>query len=184
MARPRNNLRLFVAIHPPPEVGEAMCAAVHNLELPPYRMTRPEQIHMTLHFIGDTAVKDMPQVEESVMKAAGGLERFQVHPRRLIRLPQRGRARLIAAETDGPATLVELHHRLVTRLARTARSRHDDHFLPHITLCRFRSQARMEPIDVPLDIAPLPVGEIHLMRSTLTPTGAEHHHVCVVALGG
>lgn len=177
MARPAKNLRLFVAIHPPPECAAAMLDALAPLLLPEHRRTSTEQVHLTLQFIGDTPVREMDRVRESVLRATGGLCSFDLTPERLIRLPERGPARLIAAETDAPSALLELQRRLAHRLAQGARRRPGDRFLPHMTLCRFRSPAQLDLSEIPLQIARFAVDRITLMRSTLTHEGARHEEI-------
>lgn len=177
MSRPSANLRLFVAIHPPIEIAQALLHSLAKLNLPPHRLTPAQQIHITVQFIGDTPSDAIDDTIESVQRAGSGLPSFQLSCRRLITLPQRGSARLVAAETDVPATLMELHRRLVTRLARTAREKSQEHFRPHFTLCRFRAPARGVTIDEALSIPSLAVQRITLMRSTLTAEGAKHHEL-------
>jgi 2'-5' RNA ligase len=184
MAKPQNNLRLFVGLYPPAELADEMLLALSDLDLPPHRLTPAGQVHMTIQFIGDTPVKDLDATVESVDRARAGLPAFQLEPLRLIALPKRGRARLVAAETDGPPTLQELHRRLATRLARNVREKPGDRFLPHLTLCRFRAPARLGPLEEPLELPAFPVTEVRLMRSTLSPQGAKHHEVAVFALQG
>jgi 2'-5' RNA ligase len=179
MSKPTANLRLFVAIYPPPALAAAMLEALAGLQLPPHRPTLAEQVHLTLQFIGDTPSRELEQTLESVRRAAGGLSAFALAPARLIHLPQRGPARLVAAQTDAPATLLELHRRLVARLARpgSVRGRKDERFRPHLTLCRFRSPTRGVALDQALTLPPFPVARIALMRSTLSAEHATHHEV-------
>lgn len=184
MAKPQSNLRLFVGLYPPAEPAEQMLLALRDLDLPPHRLTPAGQVHMTLQFIGDTPAKDLETTIESVDRARAGLPAFQLEPLRLIALPKRGRARLVAAETDGPPTLLELHRRLATRLATNVREKPGDRFLPHLTLCRFRAPSRIGPLEEPLAVPAFPVVEVRLMRSTLHPEGAKHHEVAVFTLQG
>ncbi|MDY7109181.1 MAG: RNA 2',3'-cyclic phosphodiesterase [Planctomycetota bacterium] len=182
MSKPRNNLRLFVGVYPPTGTARAMLAALEDLDLPAHRRTPIEQLHMTLQFIGDTPVKELDATIESVDRSRAGLAAFELAPLRLMTLPQRGRSRLVAAETDAPSTLLELQRRLATRLAQNVRSRPGDRFLPHLTLCRFRAPTRIEPLDEPLALDAFPVRELKLMRSTLHPDGAKHHEVAAFSL--
>src|SRR4029450_13764102 len=138
MARPSANLRLFIAIHPPPEVVSAMLSALDELELPPHRLTPRAQVHLTLQFIGDTPTSELDATIESVKRAALGLRSFELAPARLITLPERGPARLIAVETDAPATLIELHRRLATRLAQNVRHSDRERFPPPLSGGRVR----------------------------------------------
>jgi len=177
MSKPESNLRLFVAAYPPEGTVRSMLRLLRKLELPDHRPTPLEQVHLTIQFIGDTPANDLDHVVESVERSASGLRSFALQPQRLVSLPLRGPARLVAMETDAPPPLPELHRRLVTRLAHAVRSKLDDRFLPHFTLCRFRRPTPIEPIEQLVTLDPFPVARIVLMRSVLGPQGAAHHEV-------
>lgn len=177
MSTPLVKLRLFVAAYPPEDSARSMLRLMKRLELPDHRITPLEQVHLTIQFIGDITKKEVDDVVESVERSTAGLRAFQLAPQHLLTLPRRGPARLVAMETDGPPPLPELHRRLVTRLAHAVRSKLDDRFLPHFTLCRFRKPELLEPIRQAVDLDPFPVQRIVLMRSVLGPRGAAHHEV-------
>ncbi len=174
-------LRLFVAVYPPLEVARALLAALARVELPAHRLVPVEQIHLTVHFIGTTAPRELAETAESVHRAAAGLGAFELRPLRLLGLPQR-MARLVAAETDRPPALMEMQRRLAGRLARNARGKPGDRFSPHLTLCRFKRPARAAIPDAELDVAAFPVDRVDLMKSTLDSSGARHAVVESVAL--
>jgi RNA 2',3'-cyclic 3'-phosphodiesterase len=184
--RPVANLRLFVAVHPPRELAEAWLRLVGGLgppPLPPHRLTPVEQIHLTMQFIGDTPAKRLDATTESVERATAGVAAFPLTPERLIVLPERGPARLIAMETDAPPSLLELQRRLAVRLATNVRSDAPGRtFRPHLTLCRFRSPSRYILPSVEVEPASFEVERIVLMRSTLSPQGAMHHEVAACEL--
>jgi 2'-5' RNA ligase len=177
MARPESNLRLFVAVYPPLEMALVLLERAARLDLPGHRLTPPEQVHMTLQFIGDTPAAELDATRESVARSAAGLRAFSLRSMKLITLPERGPARLVAAETDAPPTLLELQRRLAHRLADTTRSRSRHGFRPHITLCRFESPTRLNALHESLQVDAFDVSAICLMRSTLRPDGAQHHLV-------
>jgi len=134
-------------------------------------------------FIGDTGRSELASVEESVRRAASGIDSFLLQPGRLVSLPERGAARLVAVETDGPPSLLEIHRRLVSRLARRPGSRDADEFMPHITLCRFAGAgAREFSIDQRIEVEPFLVDRIELFESVLHSTGAEYRRVASVSL--
>lgn len=182
MARPTANLRLFVALYPPADISRALLQALESLPLPPARKTSLSNIHLTLQFVGDVPARALEPTKESVIRSAAGLTAFRLTPRRLVSLPLRAHPRLIAAETDSPAPLLELQRRLAHRLASNSREKPGDRFLPHFTLCRFVPGPRPQEIDHPIDLTPFEVTEIVLMRSTLHPSGAEHHPLLQVRL--
>lgn len=160
-----------------------LVSLVRSLGLDGLRVGKAEQVHLTAQFIGDTASRELDSVIESVRAAAAGAPHFSLTVESLIALPARGPARLVAAATDAPAPLLELHRRLAHRLARIARRDSADRFLPHITLGRFapprtihEAERRALDTHAPTGLC-FEVASVKLMRSTLHPTGAEHHEV-------
>jgi len=171
-----------MAVYPPRQTALALLQAIPKLDPAPCRLVRPEQIHLTLHFIGDTPLVQLGEITESIRASTGGLGPFALAPQGLITLPERGRPRLVAARTDRPAALMELQRRLAGRLARRVRRRPGDGFRPHLTLCRFRSSAPRPAIDMPLAVDPFEITSIELVRSTLRSDGAHHETVTVFEL--
>jgi 2'-5' RNA ligase len=183
MARPIANLRLFVAAYPPERVAAALLEEVSRIDLPPCRVTAIDQVHLTLQFIGDMPATEMDATVESVERAAAGLKRFELEARRMISLPERGPARLVAAELSAPAALLELQRRLASRLAGEPRSRPGDAFRPHMTLCRFRSPSLRGRIDLAVPAESFTVTRVALMKSLLRAEGAVHQEVAGIELG-
>ncbi|MCL4742156.1 MAG: RNA 2',3'-cyclic phosphodiesterase [Phycisphaerales bacterium] len=179
-SRESERVRLFVAVYPPAETVRALRRAVNRLTLGVGRDTPAEQVHLTLLFIGDRTPGELPAIAESVERSCAGFSAFPLTPRRLITLPERGPARLIAAETDAPAPLVEIQRRLAARLARNARDAR--RFRPHLTLVRFRPGDRPARVDEPVECEPFLVDRVALTRSVLTASGAEHRQVAAVRL--
>lgn len=175
-----SSLRLFVAVYPPPKTIAGLMSALDRLDLGPKGRVADRQVHLTLQFIGDTPERDLAAVQESVERAASGLAGFDLCPLRLMTLPEGPFPRLVAAETDAPAPLLEVQRRLAHRLARNARERSRERFLPHVTLQRFKTAAR--EVSVALNLDPFRVADIRLMRSVLKPAGAEHLEVSRVLL--
>ena len=179
------SLRLFVAAYPPRDTAGVLLETLRRLDLPEHRLVGAEQVHLTLQFIGDTPATQLDATIETVRHATGGIEAFELTPRRLVALPGRGPARLVAAEADSPAALLELHRRLVTRLAHRVR-RDRKRFRPHLTLLRFRSPSAAADVDAPLDAGTgeltFRVDRVRVMRSTLRPEGAFHEEVAEVGL--
>jgi 2'-5' RNA ligase len=182
MAKPRRNLRLFAACYPPLSLAQRWLETLDTLPLPPHRLVPPEQVHLTLQFIGDTPVKELDAVLESVERACAGLEPFELLPQRYGPLPDQpssAPAKLLMLETDCPPTLLELHSRLVIRLATNARANSSRSYRPHLTLCRIHPPASCQCISTvqPTTTDRFVVDRVHLMRSTLSPAGAQHHEV-------
>jgi len=182
MSKPIANLRMFVGLYPPPDAAASLAGLLEGLDLPAHRRTPVEQLHMTVQFIGDVPLAEVDGVVESVGRSASGLGAFELVPARLMSLPERGAARLVAVETDAPPIMMELHRRLVHRLAAQPRPRSGDRFVPHITLCRFASPAAGVRVDQPVRNAAWRIDRVRLMRSILRAEGAEHLLVAEFAL--
>ena len=163
----KNNgeLRLFLAVYPPESVVRWLLEKLRTLDgLPPYRETIPEQVHLTLHFIGNVHPRNMDHLIETIDRAKKGMYQFTVEVERLISYPKcppqlnnhppttRTRSpslpRLLVAELNQPNFLSELHHRLVQRLAKNPRPRSADRYSPHLTLARFR---HFHPAEYPIE---------------------------------
>lgn len=184
VARPSANLRLFVAVYPPADLAREMLARMRAFDLDAHRATPPEQAHLTLHFIGDTPVREMERTEESVLRACAGLRAFELTPEAFIALPDASNPRLVALRTDAPPTLLEIKRRLALRFAKRSRRNAADRFVPHVTLCRFPTHASVAPFeDRPATgLRPFTVGRVLLMRSTIAAGGATHHLVAAAGL--
>jgi 2'-5' RNA ligase len=175
-ARP---LRLFVAAYPPPEITRQLLDTLAFLEPRNLKVSQPDQVHLTLQFVGDTDPRQLDVVKESVERAASGLTPATVATRTLLSLPERGRARLIAAALDPHPTLLELHRRLAMRLAKNPKER--ERFLPHMTLGRYPSGG--DRLEVPVPGAPtFEVLEVVLVQSFLRSEGAEHRPIATFSL--
>jgi RNA 2',3'-cyclic 3'-phosphodiesterase len=180
MGRGGETHRLFIATYPPPDAAARLLGSLDDLELPAHTRTRADQLHLTLLFIGDTPIRQIDSVVESVTRAAAGIGRFNLRPTTLVSLPTGPEPRLVAAEFEPTPPLLEMRRRLVTRLARQARER--GRFTPHMTLCRFRhgESKRLDP--VPLEGPEFGVHRIAVVRSVLLPQGAEHRTIAEVDL--
>ncbi|MBX3389473.1 MAG: RNA 2',3'-cyclic phosphodiesterase [Phycisphaeraceae bacterium] len=164
-------LRLFVAAYPPLPIVEAWLASARSLLPTDVRLSTPEQVHLTLVFLGDREERDLPEIRESIRAATAGIGEAQVEARQLQMLPERGPPRLLAAVTSLPSSLAELQRRLARRLA--LRSSKRDEFLPHFTLARFPGKSINRRAE---RLAPekFVISEIRLVRSRLLSAGAEH----------
>lgn len=176
-------LRLFVALYPPSEVAAALLASLPPQDVAPGRDTPPEQIHLTLHFIGDRSTRELPEVIESISRAASGLAAPECVCPELVALPAGQTARLIAARVEPHPTVLELHRRLTTRLARPGRK--PDRFEPHLTLRRYPTTGGPR-VARPIERVAFTPTQVELVRSVLSPSGASHEtiHRVTLAVGG
>ena len=130
-------LRLFLALWPPAAVGGALRGHADGWNWPPgARRTRPERLHITLHFIGDVPASEVAALQDALCVAWDGCElafdRAEVWPG--------GIAVLEAAQA--PQSLQALHAALGERLRACALPVESRRFRPHVTRARTAQGAR------------------------------------------
>ena len=128
------NKRLFVAIDPPEEI-RAQVAGICN-SLPYARWTPPEQLHLTLCFIGEvngTTFLDIIEALETITA-----EPFPLQLRGVGFFPPRGLPRVVWAGIEQSEPLMILQRKITTRLFHLGVTLENRKFAPHLTLARMR----------------------------------------------
>lgn len=185
--------RLFVALDLPEGVRAGIVAWGRGaLDDPALRPLAPGALHVTLAFLGWTAEKEIPRLEEIVAASrapAPALALGDPVPR-----PERGRPRLFALPADSPGTVAlqaGLQERLVEARLYEPEKRP---FWPHVTVARVRREERgskrpalvaKRPGPLPRDLSQLFGGvRVTLYRSELKPQGAQYTPLAQVELPG
>ena len=169
--------RLFIAIPLPDSLRDELAALYEPL--PGIAWTRPEQLHLTLRFLGDVA--------QPVAAAAGqALERVRVEPFVLPMggtgaFPPRGSPRVLwAGVGQGHPRLHQLRQQIDDALLAAGLDLDVRSFRPHATLARVRAEAAPGAVNQFLrrhrdfEVAPFRVETFRLYASELRPAGAIH----------
>ncbi|MCC7262659.1 MAG: RNA 2',3'-cyclic phosphodiesterase [Candidatus Latescibacteria bacterium] len=169
-------IRSFIALPLPGAVQSALGELARQLaaQSQGVKWVKPENIHLTLRFLGDTAPEKVPAL-------SAGLDAFAVQPPFFLRLGQIGafpnlhkaRVMWVGLEEEGE----QLHQlqQAVETLARSLGWEHETQdFKPHLTLGRVREGGRV-PQEVPT-VPPLEfqADRIELIESRLKPAGPEY----------
>lgn len=176
--------RLFIAVYPPADIAGTLLDRAAALGLPGARPVQHGHVHLTVLFIGDTDDRDLPRVQESLERSVAGLSPFPLVLTGLRSFPHDGPPRLVAASGDASPTLLEVHARLVTRLARPGR-RVREAFIPHLTLARYGPSGGPtihQPWPAPHPAFDVPA--LALVESTLRPDRAHHRPLATVPFPG
>lgn len=132
--------RLFSGIQLPPEVREQL--ADLKQPLPSTRWVQPENLHITLRFLGDVPPPVAREFTANLSNIA-----FDPFPLRLVGLNTFGgdAPRVIFAAVETSAPLFDLARANETAARRAGLAPESRKFVPHITLARLQSP-RIEPI--------------------------------------
>ena len=169
-------MRLFIAIDLPEHIREQVTRLHHGL--PGTRWTPPEQLHLTLRFIGDV---NEPIYETIIERLAQ--VRFPPFQMRIRGVGQFLKAKLsqilwvgIAAEE----TLLDLQAQVEKEIRGTGLPGEKRAYQPHITIARIKNTPRQRLMDYVEQFShfesdDFTVRAFYLYSSILRPEGARHH---------
>lgn len=124
--------RLFVAIDPPPEIREQLTAICCGL--PDARWIPPEQLHLTLGFIGEVSGTVFLDIKEALAEIKSAP--FALRLQGVGFFPPRGQPRVIWAGIAASEPLAILQRKITTRLFALGLEIENRKFSPHLTLAR------------------------------------------------
>jgi len=178
-------VRLFVAAIPPPALAQRLAKAAAALAPPELRAAPAENLHVTIHFLGEVDPDAVPALEAALADACAGGEPTVLTLDAIGPGPPR-RPRMLwatATPTLAYAEIVEAVSAASTPYAPNARGARPG--TPHLTLARLRGRAdlRRWPGAQPLEDASFPVTELALVRSELGPGGPTYTTIARLPLG-
>jgi len=174
-------VRLFVALDIPEDVRASLAQLRERFEkfCRSARWVRLEGAHITLKFIGETPLEQTDRVRAA-------LELLRARPPFALRFaglgffPDERRPRVFWAGMEGGAPLADLAAAIETSLAALGVPREKREFRPHLTLARFDSAKRLDPLRAAVagfaaeEFGRATVSEFHLYQSILKRSGAEY----------
>jgi 2'-5' RNA ligase len=167
--------RLFVAVDLPREAKEALLDICQGL--PEARWVPPEQLHLTLRFIGDAD----DETFAAVKAALGGVKgtTFDLALEGVGHFPPGKRPRVLWVGMERNEPLMQLAQDVELALGTAGVPPDERPFSPHITLARFREPpaggvARFEERHREFALPPFTVAAFYLYSSILGPKGATH----------
>ncbi len=190
-------VRAFVALQLPEEVTEALWevqSRLKNLDaMHGLKWVDPYDAHITLKFLGDTPIPQLPALVEALDEVAERWEPFEVQLEALGAFPNVHRPSVLwIGVAEGEKPLTHLYNAVEVALKKIGFKPVRETFVPHVTLARVPShwtqaqQRTMGELIGPSELPELPafvVDGVALMRSTLTPEGAIHTRLGYSAFG-
>ena len=190
------NPRLFVAVEMPGEVREALGRLQHELQrrgLESLRWVRPEGIHLTLKFLGETSGERLPAIREALAGATDGIAAHSLSLGSLGTFGSRRSPRVLWMDLTGDVeTLLRLQAGVDRALVATGFPSESRPFSAHVTLARVRPENAVRvagPLaealgSVAAPKAEIPVNEVSLMMSKIGPGGAVYTRLDSFPLSG
>jgi 2'-5' RNA ligase len=179
-------MRLFVALEIPSEVRsnlELLMKELRALPVPPSvakqaRWVRPENLHVTLKFLGEVAREQLEAVENTLSSVKS--QAIELSVRGIGFFPSERRPRVLWAGAQAPPSLAALAGEIDQALAKLGFERETRAFAPHLTLARFEPPRASKELQAAAqaragcEFGVLRTREFQLLESKLKPGGAEY----------
>jgi len=187
-------VRAFIAI----ELNSKPLAALKNFQRQlqarlsdvPVRWTRPEQLHLTLKFLGHVPRERLADSAAALDRASIGIAPFQLALEGVGCFPHPQNPRVVWIGINGELPLLR---RLQTQIDQQTKGIGDHSeervFQPHLTIGRVKAPGRqardlgefVQTASLP-ELGPWTVREIHLIQSELSPDGARYTTLATATL--
>lgn len=177
--------RSFIAINLPEPVRERLGQVIGQLrqDLPnaPVRWVPPENIHLTLKFLGDVSVANVEMLNRILETITSGFQSFEFSVGGLDAFPSARRPRVVWVGVQAPQDLLTMQRSIDTETARMGYQSDSRAYTPHLTLGRVARNANNREVKVlssvleQTDVGFLGVArveQVHLYKSELQPGGA------------
>ena len=158
-------MRLFLGLPVPAELAASLLKRARALNLPDVRWTPPENVHVTLVFLGNVAEEKLGSI---VLQLAG--LRSPPQQVRLTGLGTFPRAGVLFADVDPSRELLTLQQDVAERMIRCGFPSDPRPYHPHVTLGRFRLPVR---VSAKLELS-FCADVVNLYRSKTLPTGPQY----------
>jgi 2'-5' RNA ligase len=179
-------VRLFVALEIPAAVRDGFAALIQELRAADSsfsknraRWVRPENLHVTLKFIGHVDTGKLDGIRAALAEIHSGSP-VELRFRRLGFFPNGKRPRVFWAGIEASPNLAPLVSEIDARLKKLGIADETREFAPHLTLARFDPPGISDGLsaiaqeNVAREFGTARAGDFHLFESKTKPTGAEY----------
>ena len=175
-----SSVRAFLAIPLPRQLQESIRVIQTELQasIAEARWTRPENLHLTLHFFGEIEQETLEKLKVSVLSVKGCQRPFQVEVKGLGAFPDPYRPRVIWLGLKPRGQLEQLHRATEPCLSQAGLTTDSRPYSPHLTIGRLLG-GKLDLTELfssmqQKTIEPLTVDRLILYESRLRPEGAQH----------
>jgi RNA 2',3'-cyclic 3'-phosphodiesterase len=174
-------MRLFLALSIPSEVRENIASLIRTLRRADSkpRWVNPENLHVTLKFIGEVAQESVPSIC-GALQTVGAVEPLTLVFRGVGFFQNAHRPNVAWIGIEAPPGLSNLAAAVSRVLAPLGIEPETKPFVPHLTVARFKENRLLLALQVEIEkwkdhsFGQCTTAEIHLMESRLKSSGAEY----------
>ena len=183
-------LRSFVAVELPAEIQNAIARSLASLQKtlpkPLVRWVAPQNVHLTLKFLGDVSPANLDRMANALRIEAEGHGTFSISVGGLGAFPSSRRARVIWIGLQAPPSLLALQRGVEAASASLGYATENRPFSPHLTVGRVGQNVTvtdLQKIRTALEgtkvgnLGTVNVDAIHIFKSDLRPGGSVYTHL-------
>lgn len=177
--------RIFIAIELPKNIKEKIIDIENKLDFDA-KYVKPENIHLTLAFLGNVEEEKLKVLESELEKDLAGLQPFKLEISGLGGFPQPQRAHTLWIGVEEQPKLASLELVLRRKLQGLEFQTDSRPFTPHITIARLRKKQNItEEIKKYSEekFGSFEVNQILIFESKLNTQGPEHIVLKKIELG-
>ena len=177
----KDKIRAFIAIKLPDEIVAAIRKVQDQIKSSgvKIRWVRPENIHLTLKFLGDINERDIDQIHTAMIDAVKGYSPISLSGKGVGVFPNLRRPKVMWVGLGGESgRLIQLQETLDSQLKKIGFSKEKRAFKGHLTMGRVKGRIDTKKLTAILqemsefESEPFSAGEIVLFQSDLRPSGA------------
>jgi 2'-5' RNA ligase len=187
---PDGQMRCFIAIELPGEVKSALAGLQEEFKKygVDVRWVKPDNIHLTLKFLGDIDEKKVEEIVKRVEKICDKYESFSLETKGVGIFPSLHSPRVLWVGIKGNSSLIRLQADMEDEMSSIGFKRENRGFTPHLTIGRFKSSVGKRELANRIELhrddsfGLINVKAIVLMKSDLKPSGAEYTRIAEIPL--
>ncbi|GAB4471564.1 MAG: RNA 2',3'-cyclic phosphodiesterase [Anaerolineales bacterium] len=188
-------LRAFIAIELPTEVQNKLGKVIQRLKEPlkdvSIRWVKPQNIHLTLKFLGDVSLNNIEAIKQILANEAAEVPPFEFSIGELSAFPNLKRPRVLWLHVAAPPELLALQRNIDLQTERLGYLSEEREYSPHITIGRVNRQTTAEELNRVASmlqkthiglVEVVQVSTVTLLRSDLHPDGSVYTPLAVASL--
>jgi 2'-5' RNA ligase len=180
-------LRLFIAVDLPPDIHDCLEKVSDQLKEQmgpvPVRWVSPQNIHLTLKFLGDVSPSNIEVLSELLFTEAAHQKPMVISIGGVGAYPKVRSPRVVWVGVEAPPEMVDLQNAIDAQISRIGYSPDRRPFSPHLTLGRVSRNATPQEVRKIGDtlfsnkigfLGVARIRSVHIFRSDLKLSGAEY----------
>lgn len=179
--------RIFIAVDISEEARQKVAKYISELKekFPEIKVgwDRPEKLHLTLKFLGETDANQLENLTEIVKKIAGEISNFRLQISETGVFPSPRNARVLWLGVKGDIEIMQkINSFLEIECGKIGFKREKRIYKPHLTIARIREPKKPKELseihlENEFEPAPFEVSEIVIYESKLQPAGSIYQKI-------